>query len=140
MISKKIGTILNTNSKNKIWWVKLGIALILSNIFFFFLFSNERPPEKSSDSIPKGMVEIQLNAELQTPFQKGKRILLINRFFKKQLEAVLQAEREGRFEVIVKEEDAPVLFQHDSWEILPYMKNLFKKTVKSNGVQHEILY
>ena len=75
MISKIAGIISKKDTKTKQWWLKLGIALILSNIFFFLLFSgNEVQSPEQEPSLPAGWVEIQLKAELMTPFHEGKKI------------------------------------------------------------------
>lgn len=140
MISKIAGTILSKNTKTKVWWIKLGIALVLSNIFFFILFGNEDPVVAPEIKTPEGVVEVQLPAILLTPFQKGKKVWLINRVYKKQVEAVLQNEAEGKFEILVKEESAPILFQYEIWEILPFIKTLNFQKKYTPGVIHEIRY
>lgn len=140
MISKIAGTILSKDTKTKVWWIKLGIALVLSNIFFFILFKNENPKVTPEIKTPEGMVEVQLQAILLTPFQKGKKVWLINRVYKKQVEAMLQNEVEGKFEILVKEEQAPVLFQYEIWEILPFIKSLNFQKSYAHGADHEIRY
>jgi hypothetical protein len=87
-------------------------------------------------------VEIQLNAELQTPFHSGKKILLIHRASRKKLEGVLQlsgVDQLGKITVLVKESEAHILFQHESWEVLPYLKHLNFASVKKDA-SHEIRY
>ncbi len=143
MISEKIGTLLKKNTKTKIWWLKLSLALILSNIFFFVLFSNEEKENSTQPSgIPHGWVEVQLEAQLLTPFQSGKKVLIVQRFAGKKLEAVLQGsgnDEQGRITVLVKEDEADSLFHHKAWEVLPYLKKItFISIKKEQG--HEIRY
>jgi hypothetical protein len=143
MISEKIGTALKKNTKTKIWWIKSGLALMVSNVFFFLLFSGD--PEVKQDlptGTPEGWVEVQLNAELMTPFHSGKKVLIIHRVGRKKLEGVLQnpgIEQVGKITVLVKENEAHALFQHETWEVLPYLKNLTFVSVRK-GESHEIRY
>lgn len=148
MISVKLGTLFKRNTgtnpqERKIWLFKLGIALILSNIFFFVLFSGDSEVKKASpDGVPEGWVEVHLNAELYTPFQMGKKVLLVHRSGRKKLEGVLQApmkEELGKITVLVKEEEAHALFHFERWEILPYLKHLTFSSVKKDA-SHEIRY
>lgn len=141
MTSKIVGTVSNKNIKNKSWWLKLALALILSNIFFFALFSKS---ETSQDSlaIPSGWVELQIRAELLTPFQARKKVLLINRFERKRIEGLLEtnaSEPEGRFTVLVKESEAVALLKFSQWEIVPFIKT-FEFPHINSGVSHEIRY
>ncbi len=141
MISKLIGRILNQNTRTKIWWMKLGIALLLSNIFFFVLFTGNEAP-KVAQATPEGWVEIQIKAELLTPFHSGKKVLLLHRNSRKHLEAMLEKsplEPEGRFTVLVKESQAQALLSYDSWEIIPFLKTLNFAPI-SKGAAHEIHY
>lgn len=141
MISKIVGSALKKDTKTKQWWAKLFIALIISNIFFFLLFSgSETEVEKSS--VPEGWVEIQVRAELLTPFHSGKKVLLLHRLGRKKVEAMLETsplEPEGRFTVLVKESEAESLLQHESWEIVPFLKTLTFARVHT-GAGHEIRY
>jgi hypothetical protein len=142
VILEKIGTLLKKNTKTKLWWMKLGIAIILSNIFFFVLVGTDDEIKPSEFKIPEGWVEIQLNAELMTPFHSGKRILIIHRAGKKKLEGVLQlsgVDQLGKITVLVRESEAHTLFQHESWEVLPYLKHLNFVSVKKDA-SHEIRY
>lgn len=138
---EKVGTSLKKNTKTKVWWLKLFIGLILSNIFFFILFSH---PEKTIETsrIPEGWVEVQLDAQLLTPFHLGKKVLLVHRNGRKKLEGVLQAsapEQIGKITVLVKESEAHALFMHEAWEILPYLKHL-TFSPKRTEASHEIRY
>jgi hypothetical protein len=140
VISEKIGTILKKNTKTKVWWAKLAVALILSNIFFFVLFSGDSEVKQTpTDLVPEGWVEVQLNAELMTPFHSGKKVLIIHRIGRKKLEGVLQADQLGKITVLVKETEAHALFQHESWEVLPYLKHLSFASHKKES-SHEIRY
>ncbi len=141
MISKKIGTIFKENTKTKLWWGKLGVALIISNIFFFLLFGGSSEAVQET-SLPQGWVEVQVNASLLTPFQQGKRVLLLHRQGRKKLEGILLVETSdqlGKITLLVKEDEAATLFRFENWEILPYLKNLHF-TASTKEVGHEIHY
>lgn len=141
MISNIAGTLWKKNTKTKIWWMKLGIALIVSNVFFFVLFAGTPEASVPESMTPEGSVEMQIKAELLTPFEKGKKVLLIQRAAGWKAVALLSAEAnlEGRITVVVSEADAPLLMRFENWEILPYLKhfNLYRET---KGIQHEIRY
>jgi hypothetical protein len=142
MISKIAGNILKKDTKTKQWWAKLAVAIVLSNIFFFVLFSGNETQESSLPPIPEGWVEIHVRGELLTPFQTGKKVLLLHRIGRERIEAMLETsplEPEGRFTVLVKESEAEALLKHENWEIVPFLKTLtFSKA--SRGVDHEIRY
>ena len=142
MTSRTIGTDSKKNSvKPKVWWIKLGGGFILSNLFFFLLFSGNESPAAATDT-PKGWVEIHVKAELLTPFQMGKKILLVHRTSRTSLESMLKnfpPEPEGHFTVLVKESEAHFLLEHERWEILPFLKTLsFAPIIR--GESHEIHY
>lgn len=140
MISKLAGTIWSKDTKTKIWWIKLGVCLVLSNLFFFLCFSG--PDEVVADTgTPIGWVEAQVEAKLLTPFLEGKRVLLVHRAQGRQVSGLLKApvNQEGRLTLMVEESIAPILFQLEGWEVLPFMKNLVLRT-ESRGAQHEIRY
>lgn len=140
MILQKIGSVLKKDTKTKVWWVKLGVCLILSNVFFFLLFSGDS--EVKQESRPEGWVEVQLEAQLLTPFQSGKKVLLIHRSARKKLEGVLQAtgkDEPGKITVLVKEEEAQALFHYETWEVLPFLKHLTFGAIKKEA-SHEIRY
>lgn len=148
MILERIGTLLKRSTstsspKQKVWWIKLGIALVLSNVFFFVLFAGDSEVKSGTPSgIPAGWVEVQLSAELMTPFQLGKKVLLVQRTARKKLEGVLQApgaDQLGKITVLVKESEAQALFHHESWEVLPYLKHLSFATARKD-FSHEIRY
>ena len=142
MISKIAGTILNKNTKTKLWWMKLAVSIVLSNIFFFVLFSSNEKPSVPTSSIPEGWVELQVKAELLTTFQSRKKVLLLHREGRKCVEAVLETspqEPEGRFTVLVKETEVEALLKYESWEIVPFLKTLTFAPLHT-GVHHEIRY
>lgn len=142
MISKIAGNIFKQNTKTKQWWAKLAIAIVLSNVFFFTLFSGNETKEAPEHSVPEGWVEIHIRAELLTPFQTGKKVLLLHRSARERVEAMLETsplEPEGRFTVLVKESEAEALLMHETWEIVPFLKTL-TFTKPTRGVDHEIRY
>ena len=142
MISKIAGTILKKNTKTKLWWMKLAVSIVLSNIFFFVLFSSNEKPSVPTSSIPEGWVELQVKAELLTTFQSRKKVLLLHREARKRVEAVLETspqEPEGRFTVLVKETEVEALLKYESWEIVPFLKTLNFAPLHT-GVHHEIRY
>ncbi len=142
MSSEKTGTSSSKNTKTKIWWMKLGIALIVSNIFFFLLFSENSSQDLSRALPTDGWVEVQFEPLLLTPFQFGKKVLLIQRRSGKKIEGVLKdlsSEVPGRITVLVKEHEASALFFHTSWEVLPYLRKLSLASV-AKGASHEIRY
>lgn len=142
MLSEKIGIILKKNTKSKFWWIKLSISLVFSNIFFFVLFSNTEDSSEKVKTVPLDHVEIQLSAELLTPFQIGKKILIVNRKKRIKIQGVLISQlldEEKRFTVLVNEKEVNHLFHYSSWEILPFMKNLSFASI-SKDQHHEIRY
>ncbi len=142
MISKLAGIISGKNTKTKLWWTKLAIALVVSNIFFFLLFGGDNTSSAQTLSMPLGWVEVQLEARLHTPFQNGKKVLLVNRSGRKKISAVLNnggSELDQRVTVLVKEDEANLLFQYENWEILPLIQNLHFKTATQRET-HEIRY
>ncbi len=142
MISKIAGNILRKDTKTKLWWMKLAVAIVLSNIFFFVLFSGSEKSESPTSSIPEGWVQIHVRAELLTPFQSGKKVLLLHRNARKKVEAMLETsplEPEGRFTVLVRETEAEALLKYESWEIVPFLKTLTFAPL-FRGADHEIHY
>lgn len=142
MISKLAGIISGKNTKTKAWWLKLGTALILSNVFFFLLFGGDNTSAAQTNLMPPGWVEVQLEARLHTPFQMRKKVLLVSRSGRKKIHGVLNqsgSELDQRVTVLVKEDEAAILFQNDNWEILPLIQNLHFKTF-SQRENHEIRY
>ncbi len=142
MLSEKIGILLKKNTKSKLWWIKLGFSLILSNIFFFVLFSNTEDGSEKLKTLPSDHVEIQLRAELLTPFQIGKKILIVNRKKRIKIQGVLISQlldEESRLTVLVNEKEVNHLFNNSNWEILPYMKYLSFASIPKDQ-HHEIRY
>lgn len=142
MISKLAGIILGKNTKTKAWWLKLGIALVLSNVFFFLLFGGDNTSAAQTILMPDGWVEVQLEARIHTPFHIGKKVLLVSRSGRKKIHGVLHQngnELDQRVTVLVKEEEAALLFQNDNWEILPLIQNLHFRTFTQRE-NHEIRY
>ena len=93
-------------------------------------------------AVPEGWVEIEVCGDLLTPFQNGKKVMLLDRQSRKTVVALLQdlpSDPEGRFTVQVKETDASVLLQRESWEIVPYLTTLTLAPVRK-GEAHEIRY
>jgi hypothetical protein len=142
MISKLAGIISGKNTKTKLWWTKLAVALVISNVFFFLLFGGDNTSSAETMSMPMGWVEVQLEARLHTPFQNGKKVLLMTRSGRKKIQGVLQEggnELDQRITVLVAEDEAALLFQHENWEILPLIQNLHFKTATQRE-NHEIRY
>ncbi len=137
MIFKNVGMLWKKNMKNKVWWMKLAVALILSNIFFFYLFGGKKETAIAQDE--PGMVEVTLPAKLLTPFAYGKRILLLNKQHRLKLEGKLKSTEPELIVVWVPEKSAEVLFKYEGWEILPYLKNFTFRTL-AQGESHEIRY
>ncbi|HXH74790.1 MAG TPA: hypothetical protein VNJ08_07475 [Bacteriovoracaceae bacterium] len=140
MISRLVGTILKKNTRTKVWWMKLAVAIILSNVFFFALFSSPAMPVEITNRA--GWVEAQFKGELMTPFHSGKKVVLLNRKRAIQMEGVLQGDinTEGKYTAWVKESEASTLFQFSEWEILPHLKGLKIAVIKKNRMNHEIRY
>lgn len=139
---EKAGSVLSKNTKTKFWWVKLTLALVVSNVFFFVLFSNDSAQAGPKSFPTEGQVEVQLEAQLLTPFQSGKKVLIIQRKAGIKIEGVLKdmsPELPGRITVLVKENQADALFFHSSWEVLPYLRKLTLASV-AKGLTHEIRY
>ncbi len=142
MIFKAVGKILKKDTKTKAWWLKLAVSLVLSNIFFFILFSNDSEVSDASSEVPEGQVEVRVNAELMTPFHYRKKVLLVHRSGRKKIEGMLineSTEHNGRLTVLVHETEAHSLLQLENWEILPVLKHFNFASVKKEE-SHEIRY
>jgi hypothetical protein len=135
------GIFSSKDTQNRIWWAKLATALVISNIFFFMIFSKNETAESHIQNPVSGMVEVQLRAELLTPFQSGKRVLLMQREARILLPAVLKGDvdPEGKITLEVTEKVAAPLFKFTSWEILPFVAD-FKIDQGRTYEGHEILY
>ncbi len=139
MISKLAGALLKKNTKTKVWWVKLGLCLVLSNLFFFILFGGEEIKSPVLTSAIKGSVDVQLAATHLTPFEEGKRVLLVHRRSRKRVEGQFKALNETHTTLTVSEENAVILLSHENWEILPYLKD-FRFHEIARGESYEIHY
>lgn len=140
MISKTVGINLKEIMKNRPLLLKLAASLMLSNIFFYLLFSS--PEAKTPEaSLPAGTVEVEVQGTLLTPFEERKHVLLYERARGLLIDGHLSRapSEEGRLTVSVREDAAAVLLQHASWDILPYLKN-FKRHRPAQGESHEIRY
>jgi hypothetical protein len=141
MNSKTNGTSSKLNIGHRPLLIRTLIAILISNIFFYLLFmsSNETEAQEVQQA---GWVQIQLTAKARTPFQTGKKVLLIDRRSGLSVEAVLEqspSETDERITVSVKEGDAHSVLKSDNWEIVPYLKNL-NLTQVGKRVEHEIRY
>jgi hypothetical protein len=142
MISRLAGILSAKNTKTKAWWLKLACAIVLSNVFFFLLFGGDNTSSAETNFVPEGWVEVQLEARLHTPFQMGKKVLLVSREARKKIHGVLNQsgnELDQRITVLVKEDEAALLFQIENWEILPLIQNLYFRTITQRE-NHEIRY
>jgi hypothetical protein len=83
-------------------------------------------------------VELQLEAQLLTSFEAGKKVLLIHRQRRQQLPATLLRLHEGRLSVLLEEEAAVGVLEFEHWEVLPFIRNYALKA--STGGGHEIRY
>lgn len=140
MTSKLAGTISSISTKTRIKVLKIIVALIVSNLFFFLLFSGEE-----KELVPEfhpGEVEVKLTASMLTPFQKGKRVILLARKKQIAVEAMLEVEspEDQKLTVWVKEDKARMLLEQENWEVLPFLKDFRVTKTRSIGVSHEIRY
>lgn len=130
------------DTKTKIWWTKIALALVISNVFFFLLFGGDNTSSAETPRIRAGEVEVQLEARLHTPFQKGKKVLLVSRGAGKKLVGVLDlqgTELDPRVSVLVPETEAALLFHFGDWEVLPLIENFQLRTARQRE-DHEIRY
>ncbi len=133
----------NNISKNKL--IKFCLVLILSNIFFFMLFS-------SNDTNPvhdkKAGVEVIIEGKLLTSFVEHKEVLLTHGLSGQKVKAILVMAQESQngtegaqYLVSSTEEDALKILKHPSgWNILPYLKNysLHQTRRLNQEIDHEI--
>ena len=133
----------NNISKNKI--IKFCLVLILSNIFFFMLFSSdERAPVHGR----KIGVEIIIEGKLLTSFEEHKEVLLTHSPSGQKIRATLRSALESQsgtegtqYLVSSSEEDALKILKYPSgWTILPYLKNYSLHQPKRliQEIDHEI--
>ena len=112
------------------------LIVLLSNLFFYLLFfPTDQKPQKA---FPDDYVEIKLEAKLQTPFQKGKKVLLQRLGQANMHEALLISEHEdGLITVATNEKSGEALLREGPWRILPLIKMNITQT---KGENREIRY
>jgi hypothetical protein len=136
---KKIGKGWKLATSDRPRLFKIGLALILSNIFFFLLIGGSHSETEEGAFVP-GTVAMHIEARVLTPLFPGKRILIVSHKLEKKIEGhYLSSQEDGRVTVEVMEEDAEKLLRHSDWEILPPLKNLAFQ-IRKNGGGHEIHY
>lgn len=116
--------------------VLIILMVLLSNaIFYLLFFPSENAPERT---IPEDFIEIKLEAKLQTPFQKGKKVLLHHPRSPQMHEALLISEHEdGLITVATNEKSGEALLREGSWRILPLIK---MNITQAKGENREIRY
>ena len=116
--------------------ILIVLMVLLSNVIFYLLFfPSENAPEKT---IPEDFIEIKLEAKLQTPFQKGKKVLLQHPRSAQMFEALLISEHEdGLITVATNEKSGGALLREGSWRILPLIK---MNITQAKGENREIRY
>jgi hypothetical protein len=122
---------------DKTRWIKTGIALILSNVFIYLVFTNE-PKEEISQN---GSVEIELRAELYTSYSSHKKVSVMNKQRTIKVDGRLvsySSDPESKVLVEVDEADAYLLIKKDSWEVYPLLTNYKLSPPQRN--HHEIRY
>lgn len=132
----------NLATKNKKWWLKLSMAIILSNILFF-LFFQENEVQGADIIHNPDHVEIRIHAELFTPFSHGKKILIINRENRLSRVGFLIAEHLEEeiktYTIQVDEKYVNELLNSPSLQIIPFIKEIKFKT-SSKRYDYEIRY
>jgi hypothetical protein len=119
-------------------WIKTGLALIMSNIFFYLLFIKSSTEEVAPLA---GEVEIELRAELYTSYSSHKKVTVMNKQRSIKVDGTLlsySTEPESKVLIHVNEADAHLLITKDSWEVFPLLLN-YKVSSPKRG-QHEIRY
>lgn len=135
----KIGKSLKLATTDKQKLVKIALALILSNIFFFLLIAGDGEETEDTPGLP-GTVAIHLEARVLTPLHAGKKIMIVSHGLGEKIEGHFRSlSEDGRITVEVQEDEARALLQKSDWEILPPLKNLAFQTRRA-GVRHEISY
>ncbi len=136
---EKIGKSLKLATSDKPRLIKIGLALILSNVFFFLLVGGDSSETEDAPVIP-GTVAIHLEARVLTPLFAGKKIHIVSHSLGEKIEGNFRSlQEDGRITVEVREEEASLLLRKSDWEILPPLKNLAFQ-VRRTGVRHEIRY
>lgn len=130
-----------TSAISKIKIIKIVTALILSNIFFYMLFSpNDEVSELKTN---RGGVEVIIEGKLMTSFEENKDVLLTqpNLGLKLKGKLLTNQNSETHYLVLVSEEDAQqILGRPLNWNILPYLKNFKLPTARRTHqeIDHEI--
>lgn len=135
---KKGSTQTNAISAQKI--LKLVIALILSNIFFFMLFSSD---ETSKVEKTYQGVEVIIEGKLLTSFEENKEVLLThpNSGLKIKARLLTHPDMQDHYLILAEESDAlKILARPLQWNILPYLKNYSLRSPKqlTQEIDHEI--
>lgn len=139
---RKNGMSLKLATKDKRWWFKLSIAIILSNILFF-LFFHENEVQGADMIRHPDDVEIRIQADLFTSFSAGKKILIINREGRISRPGILIAEHIDEeiksYTIQVDQKYVNELLNTSSLQILPYIREItFKPSPKR--YDYEIRY
>jgi hypothetical protein len=120
--------------------IKIGIALVVSNIFFFLLFSGG--DETTVNTLIPGYVEIEVRGELSTSFAEGKKVSVINKRRTIKVDAQLlryHSEPDSKVLLQVDEKDAHQLLAPDNWEIFPLLST-YQVALPLPKEAHEIRY
>ena len=98
------------------------------------LFQNPKLELQNEDLLlPADWVELQITGDLLIPYEKGRKVMAINRRIKKSFPAILTNEKseDGRLTIMTPEKDAHFFITHHDWEITPELKtNLFSLSTK----------
>ncbi|GEM_PF-1848935 len=126
--------------------IKIITAIILSNIFFFMLFSSPNVSKQKINSADE--VEVIIEGELMTSFSEGKDVLLTQTGSGIKVRAKLLTLPENQnlddkkhYLVLTSIADAhKVLGRPLNWNILPYLKDFTLRTPKRQAqeIDHEI--
>jgi hypothetical protein len=142
MILKRNGIISKLATKDKSWWFKLIISMILSNIIFFLLFHENEVQGADLISDPHN-VEMRVQAQLITSFKAGKKILIISREKRFSRPGILMAEhQEDEFKsytILVHPDDVNDLLNLDQLQIIPFIKDI-KFKPSSERLTYEVRY
>lgn len=134
---KGSSTLTSATSKKPI--IKLMMAFLLSNIFFFMLFSEDK--EKKSPTERVG-IEIIIEGKLMTSFEKNKEVILSHQhagIIKARL-LEIQPMQDSYLVLTTEAEAIKILARPVNWSILPYLKNYSMKTPSKpmQEIDHEI--
>jgi len=125
-------------SKPKI--LKLIVAIILSNVFFFMLFSGT---DEKTTTVKASGIEIIIEGKLMTSFEENKEVLLTHPASGMKIKGRLLTHQNSdtHYLVLVSEEEAQsILNRASDWNILPYLKNfrLIGPKKIAQEIDHEI--